>query len=120
MSTTNSTNPLKVGDILCLKWGITMTLIQFFEVTRTTKTCVGLRELAQKRAGNQQGYTIPVPGQYVEPDGCAYNVHENKLYTVGKSVFDETIVKIPSWPGSKDYGYARPWSGVDVMFDECD
>ena len=116
---TTTTNPFKEGDVLCMKWGSSMVLIQFFEVTRVTKTCVGLRELEQKRVGNQQGYASPVPGQYKEPDGCAYNVHPDKLYTV-KQYIDEAVVRIPAWPGEKDFSNARKWSGKEVWFNECD
>ena len=113
-----TTNPFKEGDVICLKWGYSMVLVQFFEVTRTTKTCVGLRELKQQPVGNQQGYTKPIPGEYEEPSG-PYAVHPDKLYTV-KQYADEALVRIPAWPGSKDYGNASKWDGEEVWFDHCD
>ena len=115
-------NPFKVGDILCLTWGYSMIIVQFYEVTRVTPSKVGLVELKQKEVstGYLSGYTKPLLGEYIEPDGTAYNVHPDKLYSVRPGYKDEPVVRIPDYPNGPDYRSAHIWSGRDVYFDHCD
>lgn len=59
-------NPYKAGDILCGSWGYSMVLPEFYEVIRTTRTQVILRELETyvSEGDYMQGHTMPKIGEY--------------------------------------------------------
>lgn len=62
----NYCNPFKAGDILCGSWGYSMVIPVFYEVIRTTKTQVILKELRSyvSEGDYMQGRTMPRLGEY--------------------------------------------------------
>ena len=113
---TNTTNPYKVGDIVYISWGYSMTIVQFYEVTKTTKCKVGLRELKQKEdyTGYLSGVTVPVLGEYEEHSNDPYSVSPNSLYSIKNGG-----VRIPDYPGGECRS-ARKWNGTPKTFNYCD
>lgn len=107
-------NPYKVGDIVYTISGYDMTLVDFYEVVRTTACKVELRELEQTETydGFLCGTTIPKPGCYAERQ-------EFKAGTLFK-VCDNGIIKVPYWPGCSSYSYAKIWNGTPKHFNHCD
>lgn len=61
------TTTIKPGDVWRAMWGCEQTNVDFYEVTRTTKTMVTLVQLEQYRMsdGDMSGYTKPIAGAYV-------------------------------------------------------
>lgn len=116
MAKNNNTpaNPYKVGDIVSISFGYDMTLVEFYEVVRTTACKVELRQLEQtdNYDGFLYGTTIPVAGCYTESQ-------EFKAGTLFK-VCENGVIKIPYWPGCSSYHYATRWNGKPKYFNHCD
>lgn len=75
------TNPFKVGDILCAEWGYSMSLVDFYEVSKVTPSSVQLKHLQDKVINAdewvQSGKKIPVKGKYerdTDVDGKTFRV----------------------------------------------
>lgn len=117
---TNKTisNPYKVGDIVTTTWGYSMTLVDFYEVIRTTPSKVELRQLKQKEdmTGYLSGETTPLPGQYEDYDRGPFSLREGQLCKVR----EDGIILIPDYPGGHDYNHAAKWSGKPKYFNHCD
>ena len=117
---TNS-NPFKVGDILYISWGYSMTIVAFFKVTRTTPSKVGLVELQQTEdhTGFLSGHTTPVLNSEVKYDGSPYSVRPDALYSIRDGYYGHEA-RIPSHKGSHDFVSASKWDGKPVYFNHCD
>lgn len=109
-------NPYKVGDIVTTTWGYSMTLVDFYEVIRTTPNKVALRQLKQEMTGFLSGETTPLPGQYEDYGNGPFSIREGQLCKVRK----DGCILIPDYPGGHDYNYARKWSGKPRHFNHCD
>ena len=59
-----------MGDILVASWGYDQTNVDFYQVVKTTRTQVALRQLKTKRAHSSTGadYMIPVPNDFLRDD----------------------------------------------------
>lgn len=55
---------VKIGTILCSRWGYSMTDYHFYEVVRRTEKTVWYRQLKTEATGNQEGYRSPIIGEY--------------------------------------------------------
>ena len=116
MKTTN-TNPFKVGDIVYTSWGYSMTLVDFYQVIRTTASKVELRSIQQKTVaydGYLSGRVVPIADEFFQ-DGGPYSVQPGQLCAV-----KEKYIIIPSYPGARDKNRARLWNGQPVYFNHCD
>ena len=93
-------NKVEVGSIFSCSWGYDQTNVDFYEVVKTTKAMVFIRELLQEvvtsddRAGNRM---IPIKGAYASDE-----VLRKKLQS---SSYDPHYVKINS------YSWASLWDG---------
>ena len=47
-TTTTTSNPFKVGDIVSTSWGYSMTIVDFYQVVRVTPCKVELRSIEQE------------------------------------------------------------------------
>lgn len=117
---TTTANPYKVGDIVTTTWGYSMTLVDFYEVIRTTACKVELRQLQQNEdmTGYLSGETTPRLGEYEEPSNAPYSVHPGQLCKVR----EDGCILIPAhfgW-GGHDFNYARKWNGQPRHFNHCD
>lgn len=98
-----TTTTIKPGDIWCSRWGIEQTNVEFYEVTRTTKTMVTLAQIDQpdEHDGNMGGRTVPIPG---------------------KRTGDKPVRRKVKWYDGEpyahlcDYETARPWNGSPAYF----
>lgn len=117
---TTTTNPYKVGDIVTTTWGYSMTIVDFYEVVRTTACKVELRQLKQDEnyTGFLSGETTPRLGEYEEPSNAPYSVHPGQLCKVR----EDGIILIPAHfgYGGHDMNYAGRWSGKPRHFNHCD
>lgn len=111
-----TTNPFKIGDIICTSWGYSMTIVNFYQVVRTTASKVELRSIHQKETydGYLCGTTEPIPGDFFQDSG-PYSVQPGQLCSV-----KEKYILIPSYPGSHDKNRGRLWSGEPMTFNHCD
>ena len=116
----NASNPYKVGDVLYISWGYSMTIVAFFKVTRVTASKVGLVELAQEADydGYLSGHTLPKIEEEMEADGTPFSVYPDALYSVRKDGWN--AVRIPDYKGGHDYTNAYKWEGKPVYFNHCD
>lgn len=66
MSNATTTTTIKPGDIWRALWGCEQTNVDFYEVTRVTKTMVTLTPLATRDVyeTNMAGHTVPIVGEY--------------------------------------------------------
>ena len=106
-------NPYKVGDIVCVITGYTMTIVEFYEVVRTTPSKVELKELKQKDNydGFLSGTTTPCLGEYMntqDKDGKLFKVRE------------DGVILIPYWTDCKSHDFGRKWDGKPKHFNHCD
>lgn len=112
--TLNTCNPHKIGDILYTISGYDMTLVDFYEVVRTTPCKVELRELKQEETydGFLCGTTMPKAGEYAE----------NSDFKPGQlfKVREDGGVVVPYWPGCSSYNIATRWNGKPKYFNHCD
>lgn len=120
MTRTNNTatNPYKVGDIVFIRWGYDMILIQYYKVTRVTPSKVGLVELEQDEqyTGYLSGKTTPIEDKEIEGSNAPYSAHKDCLY----KVCEDGRIRIPSYRGGHDYKNAEKWHGTPLTFDHCD
>lgn len=65
---------MKVGDILVSSWGWSATIISYYEVVKTTKCFVWVKEL--KYEMNEMADVMPILGKYRED-----KIHKCKLHT---------------------------------------
>lgn len=77
MTRTNNTttNPYKVGDIVFIRWGYSMILIQYYKVTRVTPGKVGMVELEQNEqyTGYLSGKTTPIEDKEIAGSNAPYS-----------------------------------------------
>lgn len=111
-------NPYKVGDIVTSTWGYSMTLVEFYEVVRTTPCKVELRELQQEESheGFLSGHTTPKPGCYADYSNAPLSPEKGQLCKVR----EDGAVVIPDYPGSNYHILARKWNGKPKYFNHCD
>ncbi len=66
MANENTTSTIETGDVWRSIWGYDQTNVDFYEVTRVTKTTVTLVRLKQIKAldNDQNGITAPLKGSY--------------------------------------------------------
>lgn len=116
-TTTATNNPYKVGDIVCISWGYDMTIVQFYKVTRTTPSKVGLAEIEAKETytGYLSGTCTPVPEKVIAGNNSPYSAHEDALYKV-----TPYGIRIPSYRGGHDYKTAYKYNGTPRTFNHCD
>ena len=117
-NTTTTNNPYKVGDIVFIRWGYSMILIQYYKVTRVTPSKVGLVELEQDEQydGFLCGKTTPIVDREIAGNNSPYSAHEDCLY----KVCEDGRIRIPDYRGGHDYESARKWHGTPLTFDHCD
>lgn len=113
-----TSNPYQVGDIVFIRWGYSMILIQYYRVTRVTPSKVGLVELEQDEQydGFLSGKTTPIVDKEVADNDSPYSVHKECLY----KVCEDGRIRIPSYQGGHDYKNAKKWHGTPLTFDHCD
>lgn len=118
MKKNTTPNPYKPGDIVTTTWGYSMTIVDFYEVIRTTPSKVELRELQQEERadGFLSGYTTPKIGCYAPENNGPYSIKPGQLCKVRP----DGIILIPSYPGSRDFNYAGRWSGQPKYYNHCD
>lgn len=65
-NTTTTTTTIEPGDIWRSLWGHEQTNVDFYEVTRVTKTMVTLTPLATRDVyeTDMAGHTVPIVGKY--------------------------------------------------------
>jgi len=63
-------NPVAVGDIFCMSWGYDQTNVNYFEVTRLSKSGFFVREIGCESIPNTQGFMCedvkPAPGKFLD------------------------------------------------------
>lgn len=94
---------IKVGTILCSVWGYSMTLVNFYEVTkRIGKSTLEVVELKQDMTGGGwSGETMPVKGKYV---GSPFKV---RIGRTGQIKIDSSR-------------YLRMWDGKPQYYNRMD
>ncbi len=57
----------KVGDILSSSWGYSMTIVNYYQVVKTTPKMITVREIAGKLVSGDgmRGESVPVPNAFV-------------------------------------------------------
>ena len=92
-------NNFKKGDIIVKTYGYDCTLIDFYEVVRTTACGVELRELNQESEGNHSGFCWAVPGSYKSEKTTLYRLKKNGNPNLGA------------------YSYSILWDGKPVRWN---
>ena len=94
----------KEGDIITAVFHYSMTLVDFYEITKATGKSFRMRKLNQKitRGHGQEGYCQPIPGEYAKDK-------------------EEVLVRVNKWNRVKikDY-YCHKWNGGDEFFSHLD
>lgn len=94
----------EVGDIITATFHYSMTLVDFYEITKSTGKSFRMKKLEQKitRGNGQEGYCQPIPGKYSKDK-------------------EEVLVRVNKWNRVKikDY-YCSKWEGDDVFFSHLD
>lgn len=98
----NTTTAIEPGDIWRSLWGHEQTNVDFYEVTRVTKTMVTLTPIDRhdEHDGNMGGHTVPIAGSHTgEPIRRKVKVYGGEPYAC-----------------LTDYEIARPWNGRPAHF----
>jgi hypothetical protein len=95
---------VQVGDIFSCSWGYSMTIVDFYQVQKTTAKGVYLREIAKEEMhdGNFGGKCIPKKDQYISEDVIFRRLKKGK------------VLKLST------YKFAYLWDGKPKSFNHLD
>jgi hypothetical protein len=108
---TSTSSPVAVGDIFESSWGYSMTIVDFFQVTRVSGSRVYFREIesAETASGYLSGTSLPVRDSFKGAE------HFSTLRNRGRM----SILVCPN--DSSDYKVpANLWEGRPCYFNHCD